>query len=194
MVNLSDEEKAILNKFISALRKADDQYLCDILDFAESPTTRIHVYSTRAFGRSSSGTNSMFDNGWPLDDIWESPVEDGAIRLGMTLQSSSMLQSMVADMLFSGKDVLSGKNPFALIAILDELHHFYRPGSGATAEDVDHLVLFWHLLQLAESKAIQLPQVILEMLLGEVYRIENQPKSQEQPEKEQQSKSPTVSE
>jgi hypothetical protein len=193
-INLDETERRNLSYFITALRKANDPYLCSVLDFAESPATRIHVYSTRSFGSSSTSTNSAFEGEWTLDDIWESSVEPGATRLGMTLQSSSMLSSKVADILLSGKDVLSGKDQFALIAVLDELHHFYMPGSGAATEDSDHLVLFKHLLQLAENKVVNLPQVIIDELLREVSRIENQPKKQDQPGIEEQPKSPSVSE
>jgi hypothetical protein len=163
-VNLTEEEKASVNRLIEWIRSKNDPQLNAILDYALSSESTIHLYSMpleRVYG---GVTFSRFNQ---HNEILEDRFYDDENRVGLTLQVPLMASSGQADVMIRS-DVLGTANYTLLVALLDELNHVKSDGIDAITEAGDHQSLFSHLLMLHDRGLLVLPPTIYAVLRDKV--------------------------
>jgi hypothetical protein len=167
-INLNKQQITAYKKLIDDIRSLNDATLNSVLDYAESPKSKIHLYSMptdRAYGSHTFSRLNQFN------ETLEDRFYDVEGRVGLTLQTPFMAGNNQADVIISAA-VLASPGPLLLTAILDELNHVMSDGIDLTAELRDHKSLFSHLLMLHERGILTLPPDLYEELRDQIKAVE----------------------
>jgi RHS repeat-associated protein len=162
-VNLTEEEKASVNRLIEWIRSKNDPQLNAILSYALSSESTIHLYSMppeRAYG---DLTFSRFNHPDGLEDrFYDQPG-----RIGLTLQNPMMASQGQADVMIRS-DVAGSVTDLLFVVLLDEFHHVMSDGIDVGAETRDHQSLFTHLLMLHDRGIVTLSKSMYTELLEQI--------------------------
>jgi hypothetical protein len=177
-INLTEKEKAALNRLVEFIRSRNDPRLNSILDYAESSESTIHLYSMPRKRASGGVTFSQFNQ---HNETLEVRFYDQRDRIALTLQNPLMASPGQADVMIRS-DVAGSANVLLLIALLDEFNHVMSDGIDVGAETRDHQSLFAHLLMLHDRGIITLTESIYTELLEQIKVTQPHENEPQQPE------------
>jgi hypothetical protein len=130
----------MLQGFITTLRKANDPYINQVMDYAEGCSSTIHVYT---FSRSEDLTSSTKSHLYRGDETLEGQWQESPVSSGLTLSNNRMKIAGQADIILNGRMLDDPYEPLDLLVLLDELHHAFHKGDSEDA----HVQLYTYLLE-----------------------------------------------